>query len=107
VRLPTDVPELKQDLGAFRMHRVYDFPPACHLCVGKDARRSLPTVSGWSDEGCLCNHQTAPGRALSVILCHKIAGHIAWQVRTHPCHWRKDQTMRKIHRTDPDWRKQL
>jgi len=51
MRLPTDMPKLEQYFGAFRVYCVYDFPPACHLRVGEDARRGVPAVAGRRDEG--------------------------------------------------------
>ena len=47
--LSTDMPKLEQYLGAFRVYRAYDFPPARHLSGGEDARRGVRTASGWRD----------------------------------------------------------
>ena len=54
-----------------------------------------------------CDHQPSLRGTPPVILRHKIGGHVARHIRTHPGKWRKDHAMREIERTNLDWRKQL
>ncbi len=91
------VHDLGYDAAAVCVHGVGDVTPACHLRVGKNARRAAVTQAIGAGRNTFRYDQARAG-TLSVVFRHQRVGHGS-SIRTAACHGRHDDTIAQVQRT--------